>query len=73
VRLALKGVVQNDGDFVDLILPYITLFTRFEVIVAFIVTIAIFWDVTSCIMVKRILTFRRNFLPPSLWQINSCW
>ena len=50
MRLALKVVIQNDGDFVDVILPYITLFIRSEVIVAVTVTIVIFWDVMSCII-----------------------
>jgi len=48
VRLALKVVVQNDGDLVNVILPSITLFMRSEVNVAVTVTIAFFWDVTSC-------------------------
>jgi len=52
VRLALKVIIQNDGDFVDVILPYITSFMRSEVNVAVTVTIAIFWDMTSCIMIK---------------------
>ena len=53
MRLALKTVIQNDGDFMDLILPHIILFMRSEAIVAVSVTIYVFWDVTSCIMVKE--------------------
>jgi hypothetical protein len=52
VRLALKTVVQNDWDFMELILPNIILLMRSVVIVAVTVTIDDFWDVTSCIMVK---------------------
>jgi hypothetical protein len=48
VRLALKVVIQNDGDLVSVILPYIALFMRSEVNVAVTVTITFFWDVTSC-------------------------
>jgi len=62
VRLALKVVIQNDGDFADVILSYITLFMTSEFDMEVNVTIAIFWDVTSCII--KIWTFRRNLLLP---------
>jgi hypothetical protein len=53
MRLALKVDIQNYGDFMDVILPYVTLFMRSEVNVAVTVKIAIFWDVSSCIMIKN--------------------
>ena len=71
MRLALKVVIQNDGDFLDVILPYITFFMESEANVAVTVRIALCWDGTSCVMIK-IRTFRRNLLPPSPRQINCC-
>ena len=71
MRLALKVVIQNDGDFVVVILPYITLFMRSEFNVAVTVTVAIFGDVTSCGMLKN-GSFREDLMPPSPRQINSC-
>jgi hypothetical protein len=54
VRLALKVIIQNYGDFLDVILPYIiTFFMRSEVNVAVTLRIAICWDGTSCIMIKN--------------------